>query len=261
MMSIDQMAYMNAWRHIHPAEKGIFAGSFLCFSLFIKTPASALFIFLLMSVAVTAGARVPAGYYIKMLLLPFTFLAMSVVMILFSFAPAAENTANTIVQFTFGSWQIFITESSVKQVSALLLSVMAGISCMYFLILTTPIQQIIWLMQKMKLPSLFIELFAVTYRFIFVLLHTVNQVFTAQVSRLGYSGMKRGFSSSAQLVVSVLFKSMKTAQETQRAMDSRGNSGEFYGAKIHAAANKRNWLRIALLAGLYGAVVIAAQTV
>ena len=261
MMSIDQMAYSSAWKHVHPAEKGIFAGSFLCFSLFVKTPAGALFIFLLMSIAVTAGARVPVAYYIKMLLLPFAFLAMSVVMILFSFAPAAENVPNPIVHFTLGGWQIFIIESSVKQVWALLLSVMAGISCMYFLILTTPIQKIIWLMQKMKLPSLFIELFAVTYRFIFVLMHTVNQVFTAQVSRLGYSGMKRSFSSSAQLIVSVLFKSMKTAQDTQRAMDSRGSSGEFYEVEMHQTANKRNWLRMALLAGVYSAVVIAAQTV
>lgn len=246
-MSIDQMAYCNAFKNVHPLEKGIFAGSFLFFSLLLKTPASAGFVFLLMGSAVVAGAKVPFVYYIKMLLLPFLFLVTSVVMILFSFAPATAAVFNPLFQMVIGNWQLYMSQGSAQQVSGLLLSVMAGVSCMYFFILTTPIQQIIWLLQKMKLPALFIELFALTYRFIFVLMNNGNRVWTAQMSRLGYTGLKHSFTSSAQLVLSMFIKSLKTAQETQRAMDSRGNSGAFFEVEIHQTYRRRNWIVIGLL--------------
>lgn len=252
MMSIDQMAYCNAFKEVHPLEKGIFAASFLFFSLLLKTPSSAVFIFLLMSSAVVVGAKVPLTYYVKMLLLPFFFLVTSVVMILFSFAPATAAVTNPLFQTVIGNWQLYISKGSVQQVSALLLSVMAGVSCMYFFILTTPIQQIIWLLQKMKLPTLFIELFTVIYRFIFVLMNTVNRVWTAQTSRLGYNGIKRSFTSSAQLVLSMFIKSLKTAQDTQRAMDSRGNSGAFFEVEIHQTYRRRNWMIISVLVCSFG---------
>ncbi|MEK4148735.1 MULTISPECIES: cobalt ECF transporter T component CbiQ [Robertmurraya] len=245
MLPIDQMAYCNAFRNVHPLEKGIFAASLLFFSLLLKNAASAIFIFVFMSIVIVKGAKIPLLYYIKLLLLPSFFLCTSVLFILFSVAPVSTEILNILFQIEIANWRIYISVDNAEQVLELFLSVMAGVSCMYFLILTTPMQQIIWLLQKMRLPSLFIELFVVTYRFIFVLLENMNEIRIAQTSRLGYFRIKQSFYSLAQLIISIFVKSLKTAQDVQKASDSRGNnSGQFLQVEIQQSFNKRNWLTI-----------------
>ena len=75
-------------------------------------------------------------------------------------------------------------------------------------------------------------------------MNNMNEVRIAQTSRLGYRGMKRSFSSLAQLITSIFIKSLKTAQDVQRAIDSRGNNGDFHEVEVQQSYNKRNWLGI-----------------
>lgn len=238
------MAYCNALRHVHPLEKGSFAASLLFLSLLLKNPASSILVFALMSMVLLIGAKIPLFYYLKLLLFPFFFLLASILVILFSVTPIDLKVLDVLTQVEIGNWRIYISSGNAERVSELFLSAMAGISCMYFFILTTPIQQMIWLLQKIRLPSLFIELFVIIYRFIFVLMNNMNEVRIAQTSRLGYRGMKRSFSSLAQLITSIFIKSLKTAQDVQRAIDSRGNNGDFHEVEVQQSYNKRNWLGI-----------------
>lgn len=246
MLPIDQMSYINAFRNVHPVEKGIFSFSFLFFSLLFKDVVSAVMVFWLMSVAIVMGAKVPSNYYLKMLFLPFFFLLLSIITILLSVAPANLELENLLFRMIVGKWQLYISRESLQQVGQIIVSVLAGISCMYFFILTTPIQQIIWLLQKVKLPKLFIELFALTYRFIFILMKCMNEIRTAQTSRLGYESYIQSFTSVGQLVVGVLHKSMKAVREFQLTIDSRGD-GEFQEVEINQPYQRRNWIIIGSL--------------
>lgn len=246
MLPIDHIAYINAYKNIHPVEKGIFSFSFLFFCILFKDPVSAVIVFLLMSMAIVKGAKVPFRYYLTMLFFPFVFLFLSVITILISVAPANVELEDLLLSMMIGNWQWYISTGNLQRVIQLLFSVLAGISCMYFFILTTPIQQIIWLLQKVKLPSLFIELFVLTYRFIFVLMKSMNEIRTAQVSRLGYRRYRQSITSLGQLIIGVLLKSVKGAKEFQMATDARGN-GEMLEVEINLSYNRRNWLTISSL--------------
>lgn len=244
MLPNDRFAYSSPFRDIHPLEKGIFSCLFLGFSLVTENEVSLLFIFLLMSAVIILRVKVSIVFYLKLLLLPFLFLLMSILTILISFAPVNMEIGSTILNVEIGKWQMYMSLGNLKRGMDVFFSVLAGISCMYFLILSTPIGQLIWLLKKIHLPDLFIELFILIYRFIFILMKNMNEIRTAQTSRLGYNGLKQSFLSLGQLVMGVFLKSMRTAKEAQIAVESRGNGGAIVIADLNLPFRRKNWVKI-----------------
>ena len=204
MLKIDDYAYTNALKHVHPAEKVGFALAFLLFTIMTKILIIALITFAVMSICLVLVAKIPLSHYIKLLLLPLIFLFTSIIAILISVAPMNSVSIHPIWHVNIGSWKIFISQANVKQVYQLSATVIASVSCLYFLILTTPLNQLLWVLRKFKIPVLFIELVGLTYRFIFILLDKMQEVYLAQSSRLGYQNNRVMITSAAQLIVSLL---------------------------------------------------------
>lgn len=240
----DRIAYLSPFREVHPFEKGVFTFLFLVFSLATENVASQVLIFLLMSVVIIFGVKVSLVLYLRLLSLPFVFLLTSIITILFSFAPLEIELGSSILNFEIGNWQIYMSSGNLYRGIDLFFSVLAGISCMYFFILSTPMVQIIWLFKKIHLPTLFIELFIFIYRYIFILMKSMNEMKIAQTSRLGYDGFKQSFLSLGQLVLGVFIKSMKSAKEAQISVDSRGNGGTIVIEELNLPYRKENWVKI-----------------
>ncbi|MDX8367324.1 cobalt ECF transporter T component CbiQ [Cytobacillus sp. IB215665] len=246
MLRIDQLAYLNQLRHVHPIEKAVFTFLFLFFCLITKSEVIAVITLLIMSMAIVFGAKISVRDYIKLLLLPSFFLLSSVIPILISIAPYDYKVINSLWSMTIGTWQLFITTDNISIVTSLFFTVLSTVSCMYFLILSTPLHDILWLLQKMKLPTLFIELVAFTYRFIFVLLDKAQEVYIAQASRLGYQHYRLSIYSLGQLVVGVFVKSMKYAKELQIAVDTRGGQDGNYEIESSYKYHPLNWGIVAI---------------
>ncbi|WP_017728919.1 cobalt ECF transporter T component CbiQ [Halalkalibacterium ligniniphilum] len=244
MLQIDQLANINSYRNIHPVEKGLFALLFLLFCLLTKNVVVAFYTFFVMSSTIVLGAKIPLAYYLKMLLLPIFFLVTSVLTILISIAPANMELIDSLLSTKIGSWQLYISQTNYKMVIQLIFTVIASVSCMYFFILTTPIHQIAWLLQRLWLPPLFIELFLFTYRFIFVLLEKFVEIRLAHSSRLGYQTYRNAILSSGQLVVSLLIKSMRSARELQIAIETRGGGEEVFDRECTQSYRLLHWLML-----------------
>jgi cobalt/nickel transport system permease protein len=244
MLQIDQYAYINSYRNIHPIEKGLFTFIFLLFCLLTKNVAVAIFTFFVMSVAIVLGAKIPFTYYIKLLLLPSIFLLTSVFTILISVAPANMELIDSALIMKIGSWRFYFSYTKYKVVIKLIFTVIASVSCMYFFILTTPIQQIVWLLKMLRIPALFVELILLTYRFIFVLLDKMVEIRIAQSSRLGYRTYRNAISSLGQLLVCLLIKSIRTAKEVHIAMETRGGEEEVIGEEVAQNYKRLNWVMI-----------------
>ena len=75
----------------------------------------------------------------------------------------------------------------------------------FTLALNTPMVDILNTLARLKIPKLFIELMGLIHRFIFVLLETVDTMFTAQKSRMGYASFSSGYCSLAALAATLLF--------------------------------------------------------
>ncbi|UOK56437.1 energy-coupling factor transporter transmembrane protein EcfT [Bacillus sp. OVS6] len=70
MLKIDDYAYTSALKDVHPVEKVGFAFAYLLFTIITKNICIACLTFILMSVGIVFGAKIPFYHYIKLLLFP-----------------------------------------------------------------------------------------------------------------------------------------------------------------------------------------------
>lgn len=244
MLLIDKYAYINHLKHIHPVEKMTIALVLLLFTLLVKDKLVSLLTFMVMSAFTIFAAKIPFSYYVKLLLLPSFFLLSGTVSILFSFASRETTLPAVLWSKQFGNWQLFISANNVEMVISLVFVVLSSISCLYFLTLTTPVQAILRVLRKLKVPPLLIEITEITYRFIFVFLETSLKIYQAQNSRLGYRTAKLWLHSLSLLISSLFIAVFQRARELTIAMDSRGYVEDILYLDDDYQYSVTNWLII-----------------
>lgn len=246
MLKIDEYAYSSRLKHIHPAEKAVLSAGCLLFSVITQNMWIALCVSFLMCLLTVWAAGIPLTYYVKLLLLPAMFLATGTLPIFLSIIPADAESAG-IWHANIGSWKLYIDESGIEQACHLAAGAAASVLCLYFLILTTPVQQIMWLLQKLKLPGIVLDLTGFTYRFIFVLLEKSREIHLAQTSRLGYQNRRTWLASMAKLAAGLFIKSIMTARELETAIESRGGSEGLYRMDIRQETRAGNWIAVLII--------------
>ena len=122
-----------------------------------------------------------------------------------------------------------ITEQGARTAGFLVMRVVDSLSLGLLLILTTPWTKLLTALRWMRLPSLIVAVLGMTYRYIFLLLHTTNAMFMARRSRIigGLSGNENRRWLGRALVTTML-KSQYLSEEVYLAMLSRGYQGEVY---------------------------------
>lgn len=262
MLLIDKYAYINQLKHVHPMEKMIFTALLLLFSLTVRDTTISLITFIVMSAFIIFGAKIPWTYYVKLLLLPAFFLLTSLLAILLSFAGTTTTLPPHIFAYSFGSFQVFIGEASVATARQLFFVVLGSISSLYFLILTTSVQAICYVLYKWRVPALFVELCEMTYRFIFIFLENTQKIYIAQQSRLGYQSPRQWLRSVGLLVSSLFIEVLQRSTELTNAMLSRGydpsNTTPLYFEE-EWQFNKRNWVGIAVVFGIIVLIYVGGR--
>ncbi|OEH85082.1 cobalt ECF transporter T component CbiQ [Desulfuribacillus stibiiarsenatis] len=247
MIKIDDYAYTSGLKDVHPVEKVSFVLTFLLLTTLTRNILVACLTFTVMSLGVLFKSNIPFHVYLKLLLVPFAFLITSVIAIFFSITPILPEHVETVWLASVGSWQIYISPYSIQQSYQLTATVMASVSCLYFLILSTPLQQIMWVLKIARLPSVFIELIGITYRFIYILLEKTHEIFIAQSSRLGYQNNKSSWLEGlSQLIVCLFIKSIQSAKELQISIDSRGGDELLYDVELRMGYSWKHFIIIAI---------------
>jgi len=122
-----------------------------------------------------------------------------------------------------------ITQQGARTAGFLVMRVVDSLSLGLLLVLTTPWTKLLAALRWLRLPSLIVAVLGMTYRYIFLLLHTTNSMFLARRSRSigGFSGSEnRRWLGRA--VVTAMVKSQYLSEEVYLAMLSRGYQGEVY---------------------------------
>ncbi|MBE3569633.1 MAG: cobalt ECF transporter T component CbiQ [Bacillales bacterium] len=247
MLLIDKYAYFNKLKNVHPVEKITLSLCLLLFSLIVKSPLISLIVFILMSTFTVVLARIPLSYYTKLLVLPLFFLISGIVTILISFTEGHAVISDVIWSTHIGHWQIGISNESIKRAVDLVFVVLSSVSCLYFLILTTPMTSIFDVLRKLKLPSLLIELITLTYRFIFVIMEESVNMYQAQSSRLGYITIRQGMKSLGLLISILFLKVFERTKQLSIAMNSRCYEDEILFLDQSYRYSPVNWLIIAAI--------------
>lgn len=131
---------------------------------------------------------------------------------------------------TLGYWtipaEVAITRQGLAAAALLMLRVGASVSLAVLLTLTTRWNALIKALGALRIPSVFLSVFEMTYRYIFLLLSASSDMFMARRSRLvGRAGPReeRRFVTSA--MGSLWCKTAALSEEVHGAMISRGYTG------------------------------------
>lgn len=107
----------------------------------------------------------------------------------------------------------------------LVLRILAAVSVIVVLGLSTPFTEIMAGLSWFKVPKTLIEITMFAYRYIFVLFEDAMVIYNAQKNRLGYSSIRKGISSFSTLVGILVLKAFEHSQKTTTAMIQRGYDG------------------------------------
>lgn len=232
---LDSLAYTNKLRNIPPIAKVIFSLVNFAIAFFLHPPIQ-LILALWMGFCVVVFAGISIKFYLKLLMAASIFMLMSLPALIINLVDYQiwELVKNDVWQgLIFGSHYIYLSRQGINQAFTIFCRSFASISCLYFLILSTPFTDILQVLRQWGFPRILTELLLLMYRFIFVLLRTANQLWIAQNSRGGYRTWKTGINSFALLVGQLLQRSLQQYHEFGKGLESRGFNGEIRVYNFH----------------------------
>jgi len=128
-----------------------------------------------------------------------------------------------LIHFPLG---LVITKTGVNTVLFLLLRVSTSVSLTLLLILTTPWNTVLSALSVLRMPDVLILILGMTYRYIYLLLHTANDMFMSRKSRtVGFLNTSENQRMLAAISGTLLNKSLNLSSEVYLAMQSRGFRG------------------------------------
>lgn len=227
---IDSLAYSNRLRYLPPTQKISFTLILLVLGYLGSAPVRiAIALWLWAWLVVYAG--IPRKVYTSLLLIPLSFGLLTVPAIALSLVSQqqlATVDSDIVAKLSLGNWYIYLSQQGMQQVQTLLLRAIALISCCYFLLLTTPIAEILRVLTRLGVSQLILDLLTLMYRFIFLLTEVVTEIIDAQQSRLGYSSWRRSMYSLAILITQLLQRSLESYRQVSLGLNSRGFTGNLH---------------------------------
>ncbi len=223
MLNIDNYAYTSKLKHREPMEKLFFALLTLGVCLWADWAVVSITVLFIMGWVSVRKGGTPLPLFMRMMLVPFAFLILSVLTIAFSISANSREFIFAVPMF-----QTFLGVSKISLITAgsLFCKALGGVSCLYYLSFSTPMIDLLAGLRRLKLPVLLVELMGLVYRFIFILLETADKMVTAQNSRLGYANLSSGYRSLSALASNLFIRAFKRSDQIYFALESRGYEGE-----------------------------------
>ncbi|MFZ5944576.1 MAG: cobalt ECF transporter T component CbiQ [Bacillota bacterium] len=223
MLYVDEFVYTNKLRYAHPLEKFTFAILTMLIGLTTKEALVNILIVIFMLGLLIWRAQIPAFVIGKLLLIPCFFLFMGILTILISFS---ETGTGMLFSLKLSKYHLGITAGSIQTAFSTALRSSSSVVCLYFLTLTTPTVELIYILQTLRIPNVLIELMVLIYRFIFVFIETAFNIYTAQSSRWGYSSFRKSIYSFGMLFANLWGKVFLKSQALFTSLLSRGYDKE-----------------------------------
>lgn len=225
MLEIDNCAYLNNIKDVNPLIKlGItFIG--VIASMLTQNANIHIFIMLFMTALILFIARVDMKLYIKCLKIPIIFLIIGIGLNLINIS--FENK-DYIFNVNILGLYIGTTEFAVKSSVNILLRAMSCIISIYFLILTTPFNQLIIVLKKLHIPHTLIELMILIYRFIFIFIEEAEEIYKSQQLKFGYTNLRTSYNSMSLLIKTLFFRMMRRYEDMSISLDIKLYDGKFH---------------------------------
>lgn len=246
-MVIDKLAYWSRLRYKSPMLKAALSIGVLLLCVAASSFILSITILVVMGGLTVLSGKTPFTQYMRLMLLPITFIALSGVVLI------VNITDVPIGLFSIGIFSKYLSITAHSLVEGLRVTMVAlgAISCLYFLTLTTPMLDILFVLQRLRCPKIIVELMMLTYRYIFVTLDMASAIITAQRCRLGNKDFMTELRSIGQMLAVLLVRSLNRSARVFDAMEARCYEGDIRVLNEHTPSTKKETLAvISLLMGL-----------
>ena len=110
--------------------------------------------------------------------------------------------------------------------------------------------------ESFKIPKVVLEIAMLMYRFIFIFLGEAENMYHAQETRLGFSGLKKTFKSLGMLASNLFIRTWFKGEKVYVSMESRGYDGSIKTLKFQKHIKAKNILLLVffesiLIIGVY----------
>lgn len=221
--SLDDAAWTSPWRSRATGDKALLSLGLVLTAL-LAPPAPGGVLVAVASIALVVGpARVPARLLAGALAAPAVFVLIGAL----SVAVAVGDP----VADAWWSWgPLSLGAGSVSRAGALVVHGIAGAAAVMVLATTTPMVDLITSGRALRIPDAVLEVAALIYRLVFVLLETATTVREAQRARLGgrasarrgRAGLAATFEAAGAQAATVLLRSWDRAHRLGDGLAGRG---------------------------------------
>ncbi len=214
VLATDRHAWTNRWRFIHPGEKALFVAGLLAADFALPALAVAPQVFWAAYLATVTGARVPGRAFWGVMAVPMLFLLAGI--------PALALSLN----LDGAGPLLSLSPEGLALAAAVSLRSLAAVACLAFLILTTPVPDLLALARRLGLPPALVELAYLMHRLVFVVLERASAARQAQEARLGYRTFGTSIRSLGLLGGGLFLRSLDRGRRLDLGLAARGYHGE-----------------------------------
>lgn len=251
MLLIDQLAYRSKLRFESPMMKALFAISILLMAVSLRSVFFGIIVTIFMGIITVKAGKIPLMKYLHLLKIPLVFILLSVLAIIVNISQSAFPG----IGFFLGKFYIGISKTGIWEAAAISMTAFGAVSCLYFLALSTPMTDILYILRKIHCPAILVELMLLIYRFIFVLLDIAHALSVAQKSRLGNRNLSTSLHAAGSLMSVLFLRSFRKSSFLYDAMESRCYDGQIRVLYVCKRAEKK---QIAFVVGTVAGFCIIA---
>lgn len=218
---LDDYALMSPLRSRNNWLKLTIVAFSLLVGVSATSPIVPMFIIICMSFTTLFFGKIPLSFYLKLLLAPLGFAIVGVLIIAFF-----SGSGVALYSFKLVGYPLVIRKDGLELAILVLSRSISGISCLYFLALSTPMIELFSVLKVTRLPDSIIELSMLIYRYIFVFLDMALSIKFAQTVRLGYGDFKKSCRSLGMLTSTLFIRAWEQGEKLFISMNSRCYDGK-----------------------------------
>ena len=218
---IDNIAHYNKLRHVNPKLKVIFSISTLLICVFSKSIIVPLIIASIMVYLTLFRANVPKKIYLQLMGAPVGFGIITVILMSFIY-----NQGEILFSIGLFGFKISASKYGVELGMLIFSRMLGGVASTLFLILTTPMTELFYVLKEMKVPSAMLDIAMMMYRYVFVLLDEMIRTENAQKTRMGYRNLSTTYKSLGMLASNLFIRTWDRGELLFTTMSSRCYNGD-----------------------------------
>ena len=206
------------------------------------------------TLAAARASRVPFGFFVMRVWLGIPLFAGIVVVPAIFFVPGTR-----VFDLALGPIHLAPSWNGIEGAVPFVIRVGVSVSLAVLLVVTTPWADVLKSLRALKVPQVFVLVLSMTYRYIFLFLHTANGMLMARKSRVvgrTSGGEQRRWISGT--MGNLMSRAFKMSNDVYAAMLARGFGGEIrtYSTYRMGAAD---WAALAGVAVVGAAAILAGR--